>query len=63
MVMDAIYTELTGGEKTFDESGTYAAGGTVHEKLLEKLEWDQLKLEVCEELFQRDYTLLEEEEE
>ena len=32
-------------------------------KLLEKLEWDQLKLEVCEELFQRDYTLLEEEEE
>ena len=35
----------------------------VREKLLEKLEWDQLKLEVCEELFQRDYTLLEEEEE
>ena len=35
----------------------------MRENLLEKLEWDQLKLEVCEELFQRDYTLLEEEEE
>ena len=35
----------------------------VREKLLEKLEWNRLKLEVCEELFERDYTLLEEEEE
>lgn len=35
----------------------------MREKLLEKLEWNRLKLEVCEELFERDYTLLEEEEE
>lgn len=35
----------------------------VREKLLEKLEWDRLKAAVCEELFERDYTLLEEEEE
>ena len=40
MVMDAVYTELTGGEKTFDEGGAYAAGGKVHEKLLEMLMQD-----------------------
>ena len=40
MVMDAVYTELSGGEKTFDEGGAYAAGGKVHEKLLEMLMQD-----------------------
>ena len=40
MVMDAVYTELTGGKKTFDEGGAYAAGGKVHEKLLEMLMQD-----------------------
>lgn len=35
----------------------------VQQKLLEKMEWDRLKLQMCEELFQRDYTLCEEEEE
>ena len=40
MVMDAVYTELTGGGKTFDEGGAYAAGGKVHEKLLEMLMQD-----------------------
>lgn len=40
MVMDAVYSELTGGEKAFDEGGAYAAGGTVHKKLLVKLMQD-----------------------
>lgn len=35
----------------------------VREKLLEKVDWEVLKREFCEELFERDYTLLEEEEE
>lgn len=35
----------------------------VREKLLEKVEWEKLKAEVCEELFERDYTLLEAEPE
>lgn len=30
-------------------------------KLMEKMDWDQLKLQMCEELFQRDYTLWNEE--
>ncbi|HAL88358.1 MAG TPA: anhydro-N-acetylmuramic acid kinase [Clostridiales bacterium] len=34
MVMDGVYGELTDGEKTFDEGGAYAAGGTVHQGLL-----------------------------
>lgn len=34
----------------------------VREKLLEKIKWEELKREFCEELFERDYTLLEEEE-
>lgn len=34
----------------------------VRQKLLEKLEWDVLKPQMCEELFERDYTLLEEDE-
>ena len=33
----------------------------VQQKLLEKLEWGQLKPQLCEELFQRDYTLWNEE--
>lgn len=40
MVMDAVYAELTGGEKTFDEGGCYAARGSVHEKLLQRLMQD-----------------------
>lgn len=34
----------------------------VQQKLLEKMEWEQLKLQICEELFERDYTLWEEQE-
>lgn len=34
----------------------------VQQKLLEKMEWEQLKPQICEELFERDYTLWEEEE-
>lgn len=33
----------------------------VQQKLLEKLEWDVLKAQFCQELFERDYTLWEEE--
>lgn len=33
----------------------------VQQKLLEKMEWTQLKLQMCEELFERDYTLWNEE--
>jgi len=33
----------------------------VRQKLLEKMEWQQLKAELCEELFERDYTLWDEE--
>ena len=32
----------------------------VQQKLLEKMEWDVLKPQMCEELFERDYTLYEE---
>lgn len=35
----------------------------VQQKLLEKTEWEQLKPQICEELFERDYTLWEEDEE
>ena len=37
MVMDAVYAALTGGEKTFDEGGAYAARGKVHQGLMERL--------------------------
>lgn len=37
MVMDAVFTELTGGKKTYDEGGTFAAGGVVHPGLLSRL--------------------------
>lgn len=33
----------------------------VQQKVLEKMEWSQLKLQMCEELFERDYTLWDEE--
>lgn len=33
----------------------------VQQKLLEKLDWQILKTQMCEELFERDYTLWEEE--
>lgn len=33
----------------------------VQQKLLEKLEWEQLKRQMCEEMFERDYTLWDEE--
>lgn len=33
----------------------------VQQKLMEKLEWETLKLYMCEELFERDYTLWNEE--
>ena len=33
----------------------------VHQKLMEKLDWDRLKHQMCEELFERDYTLWDEE--
>lgn len=33
----------------------------VRQKLMEKVEWSQLKLQMCEEIFQRDYTLWEDE--
>lgn len=32
----------------------------VQQKLLEKMDWDLLKLQMCEELFERDYTLWDE---
>lgn len=35
----------------------------VQQKLLEKLEWTQLKMQMCEELFERDYTIWNEESE
>lgn len=34
----------------------------VQQKLLEKMDWDELKPQICEELFERDYTLYEENE-
>ena len=34
----------------------------VQEKLLERMEWEELKLQMCEEMFERDYTLWGEEE-
>ncbi len=34
----------------------------VQQKLLEKMDWDVLKPQMCEELFERDYTLLDEDE-
>ena len=33
----------------------------VQQKLIEKMEWTELKLQMCEELFERDYTLWNEE--
>lgn len=33
----------------------------VQQKLLEKMDWSSLKTELCEELFERDYTLWDEE--
>lgn len=33
----------------------------VQQKLLEKLEWETLKARICEELFERDYTMWDEE--
>lgn len=33
----------------------------VQQKLMEKLDWEKLKLQMCEELFERDYTIWEEE--
>lgn len=33
----------------------------VRQKLLEKMEWDILKLQMCEELFERDYSIWDEE--
>lgn len=33
----------------------------VQQKLIEKMEWRELKLQMCEELFERDYTLWDEE--
>ncbi|MGL5435937.1 MAG: sce7726 family protein [Lachnospiraceae bacterium] len=33
----------------------------VQEKLLEKLNWETLKMQMCEELFERDYSLWEDE--
>lgn len=33
----------------------------VQQKLIEKLEWEQLKLQMCYEMFERDYTLWDEE--
>ena len=33
----------------------------VQQKLIEKIAWTELKLQMCEELFERDYTLWEEE--
>lgn len=33
----------------------------VQQKLIEKMEWTELKLQMCEELFERDYTLWDEE--
>lgn len=35
----------------------------VQQKLLEKTDWNQLKPQMCEELFQRDYTLWDETQE
>lgn len=35
----------------------------VQQKLLEKMEWERLKRQMCEELFERDYTLRNNEEE
>lgn len=35
----------------------------VQEKLLEKLDWETLKLQMCETLFERDYTIWDEETE
>lgn len=35
----------------------------VQQKLLEKMDWEILKPQICEELFERDYTLWDEEEE
>lgn len=35
----------------------------VQEKLLEKMDWQVLKLQMCEEMFERDYTLWNEENE
>lgn len=35
----------------------------VRQKLLEKMEWDLLKLQMCEELFERDYSIWDEEPE
>lgn len=37
MVMDAVYTALTQGEKTYDASGAYAATGRVHKGLMDLL--------------------------
>lgn len=33
----------------------------VRDRLLEKVDWERLKLQMCEELFERDYTIWEEE--
>lgn len=33
----------------------------VQQKLFEKVEWEQLKKQICEEMFERDYTLWDEE--
>ena len=35
----------------------------IRQKLLEKMDWETLKKQMCEELFERDYTLLNNEEE
>lgn len=33
----------------------------VQQKVIEKIEWQQLKLQMCDQLFERDYTLWDEE--
>lgn len=37
MVMDAVLSELTGGKQTYDAGGQFAAAGTVHHGLLNRL--------------------------
>lgn len=41
MVMDAVISELTGGQSRWDEGGRYAAGGTVNEILLNHMLKDE----------------------
>lgn len=61
MIIDGLMFQMTNGEKSYDEDGGFAAGGTVHEPLLDELmEHPFLKVPpprgAARQLFGHEYT-------